>query len=389
MSSILGRAVLGEAVLGSAAENALDVSASTVIDIVQTAHASPISVEASSTIAIVQTATARVLPAAIATTAITIVQTLRTSPILEDATTTISIVQSATAQAPIQVTASSTINVQQTATGQAPIRVTAGTSLLETLNPATGEITGLSGWATGSNSNKPVTASTVIDIIQRARIPIEVEATTEIEVVVDSYDNVNRAETLISLTVSADAYVAGATATTVIPWQHTATGTLNANREIDTEIIIVQTATVQKVNGSLTCDYRGVTAPSLSPATLTLSWPFNTPSETVVLRNPEFGDTHFVNSVRINRVTRGGFRVIYSDPIWPKWRTLNLEVTTLKDSQAADLLAFLKQTIGQEIRLLDWKNRNWRGVIINPEAAISQVHTNYNRVELQFEGNLV
>lgn len=131
------------------------------------------------------------------------------------------------------------------------------------------------------------------------------------------------------------------------------------------------------------------TAPTLGTATLTLTYPYTSPTSTLVLRNPEFRNQDSLNFNRINRETRGGTLVIYADPSWPKSQTLRLEIHSLKQSQVDDLLTFLLDSLGKEIGLKDHENRQWRGIILTPDAEISHVGRENRTVQFDFEGELV
>ncbi len=131
------------------------------------------------------------------------------------------------------------------------------------------------------------------------------------------------------------------------------------------------------------------TAPTLGSATLTLTYPYVTPSSTLVLRNPEFRNTDTLSFNRINRVTRGGTLVVFSDPDWPKTQTLRLECQMLKKEQADNLLDFFLSSLGQEIGLLDHENRQWRGIITTPDAEVAHTSRHNRTVSFDFEGELV
>ena len=55
---------------------------------------------------------------------------------------------------------------------------------------------------------------------------------------------------------------------------------------------------------------------------LTLTFPYVSPTNTLVLRNPEFANKDSLNFNRINRTTRGGALVVFADSDWPKTQTL-------------------------------------------------------------------
>ena len=130
------------------------------------------------------------------------------------------------------------------------------------------------------------------------------------------------------------------------------------------------------------------TVPTLGHGTLTLTHPFVSPTTTLVLRNPAFGNSDRVAFNRINRKTRGGTLVVYADPAWPKMQSLQVTVNALSSQQAADTLAFLKLSLGQEIGLLDHENRQWRGTITNPDAEVANPGRDDYSVSLEFEGAL-
>lgn len=130
------------------------------------------------------------------------------------------------------------------------------------------------------------------------------------------------------------------------------------------------------------------TEPTLTRTDLTLTYPFVAPTTTLVLRNPEFNDKDRLSFTRINRTTRGGTLIVFSDPKWPKTQTLALQIDNLSQKQAADVLAFLRQSLGQEIGLLDWDNRQWRGLVTTPDAQITHVRKNDRSIAFEFEGTL-
>jgi hypothetical protein len=132
-----------------------------------------------------------------------------------------------------------------------------------------------------------------------------------------------------------------------------------------------------------------VTPPTLSTGTVTLTYPFISPSTTVVLRNPEFENRDLLNFTRINRTTRGGSQIVFADPVWPKSQVLRLSITHLSPAQGRDLLDFLLTSLGKEIGLLDHEGRQWKGIIINPDTILSQPGRFDRSIILEFEGALV
>lgn len=129
-------------------------------------------------------------------------------------------------------------------------------------------------------------------------------------------------------------------------------------------------------------------APVFGTATLTLTFPFNTPTTTLVLRNPNFGNTEAFEFSRINRESRGGTLLIFRDSKWPKQEILNVTIDALKEQQKQDLIDFANQSLGKEIGLLDNENRQWKGVIINPDIDITHLGQDNYSVSFQFVGEV-
>ncbi len=130
------------------------------------------------------------------------------------------------------------------------------------------------------------------------------------------------------------------------------------------------------------------TMPTLGTAKLTLTHPFVSPTRTVVLRNPQFGNVDRLAFDRINRDTRGGTLIMFADPAWPKQQTMNITVMALTRQKKLDLLDFLSASVGQDIGLLDHENRLWKGIILTPDATINNDSRGGHTVTLEFEGAL-
>lgn len=131
------------------------------------------------------------------------------------------------------------------------------------------------------------------------------------------------------------------------------------------------------------------TPPTLGTATLTLTYPYDTPTETLVLRNPEFSNRDQLDFTRIRRQTRGGHPITFSDRKWPKQQILNFDLSALTEAQSQDLLDFANQSLGQEIGLLDHENRQWRGLLLNVDTDVTDggPACTYS-ARVQFEGVL-
>lgn len=129
-------------------------------------------------------------------------------------------------------------------------------------------------------------------------------------------------------------------------------------------------------------------APTLGNAVLTLTYPYASPTTTLVLRNADFGNNDKLAYTRINQQTRGGTLIVFADPQWPKVKTRTFAVSAICDDKRDAVLQFLEDSLGQEIGLLDWDNRQWRGIITNPDTAVTQAGRNDSSVSIEFEGDL-
>ena len=130
-----------------------------------------------------------------------------------------------------------------------------------------------------------------------------------------------------------------------------------------------------------------VTPPTFADATLTLTYPYVSPTSTLVLKNPELGNSDSLTFTVIDRETRGGDRIVYSDSKWAKAEVHAIELVNVCSPTFDNLLAFLNASLGKEIGFLDWENRQWRGIILAPNTVIQRTRDGYN-VRLQFQGVL-
>lgn len=187
-------------------------------------------------------------------------------------------------------------------------------------------------------------------------------------------------------------------------FQSVATRTAILHRSTDSEISFSETLTYWVDSPCLEENYHpfvgttnnpndptppSTTVPVLGTATLTLTYPFVSPTTTLILRNPEFANADALSFSRINRQSRGGTAILFADRKWPKQQVLNMDIRALTQTQAEDFLDFVTQSLGQEIGLLDHENRQWRG-ILDPSAALNDagLECNYS-THIQFEGTLV
>jgi hypothetical protein len=95
-------------------------------------------------------------------------------------------------------------------------------------------------------------------------------------------------------------------------------------------------------------------------------------TDELVLRNPNLGNVDRLAMVRVNRETRGGTLIVFADPIWAKTQSMLLSFSGLSFQQGQDLMTFMETHLGEEIKVIDWEDRLWRGVIINPQDPVVQ-----------------
>jgi hypothetical protein len=109
---------------------------------------------------------------------------------------------------------------------------------------------------------------------------------------------------------------------------------------------------------------------------------------TCTLRAPNLGNKDRLHFNRINRETRGGTLVVYADPAWPKTQVLVLSFSCLHRTEALALLTFLTTYLGQEIGLIDWESRYWRGLVTTTTDPVVEDAADQFTANFEFEGEL-
>ena len=178
------------------------------------------------------------------------------------------------------------------------------------------------------------------------------------------------------------------------------------NRGAGSAITLHQSVAFSLVRSDVLWQYRpfvgegAADAPSPPPATLTgpmegVTAPFQLVypavgdvTDSVTLRAPNLGNKDRLSFNRILRETRGGTLIVYADPIWPKIQTLVLSFSGLRRSEARDLLEFCDAYLGQEIGLIDWEQRYWKGIIVSPNEPVVEDSFNSYSASFEFEGEL-
>ena len=130
--------------------------------------------------------------------------------------------------------------------------------------------------------------------------------------------------------------------------------------------------------------------PAFARSTLQLTYPRITPTLTLTLKNPDFGNQDILSFAKIDRVTRGGTRKVFADSKWGEFQTFELTIRNLLECNVTidQITTFLNTSLGKEIGLRDWEGNNWKGVISAPDTDIVK-EVNGTTVRIVFEGEPV
>lgn len=121
--------------------------------------------------------------------------------------------------------------------------------------------------------------------------------------------------------------------------------------------------------------------------TVTFTGPFTSPTTTVTLRAPKFGNVDSVDVATIVRRNRGGEFKVSRPSTWPTIEVLKMTWEGLADSTRADLLSFMEQFAGKEVGFLDHEGKQWRGVVLTPVLSVAQAYRVCAfEIELEFRG---
>lgn len=93
-------------------------------------------------------------------------------------------------------------------------------------------------------------------------------------------------------------------------------------------------------------------------------------ADNITLRLPDFGNSEAVDVDRALNFSRGGSPRIMRDSNWPKATEINISFSVLTQAKGLELLDYLKNSIGLLTTYTDPDNRQWQGIITNPESAV-------------------
>jgi len=113
-----------------------------------------------------------------------------------------------------------------------------------------------------------------------------------------------------------------------------------------------------------------------------------TVTDSCTLRAPNLGNKDRLQFNRVNRETRGGTLIVFADSQWPKTQTLALSFSGLCRDEGQTLLTFLSDHLGQEIGLIDWERRFWRGIVTTTTDPVVEDSPGRFTANFEFEGEL-
>lgn len=104
----------------------------------------------------------------------------------------------------------------------------------------------------------------------------------------------------------------------------------------------------------------------------------------VSLPSPEFGNQEELGLTRIQRETRGGDLIVYSDPIWPKTKVFKMQFAGCDVTQRDDFFELVEASLGKVVTFADHEGNSHTGFIKNPQAPATHLFREKGIV-LEFE----
>lgn len=125
-------------------------------------------------------------------------------------------------------------------------------------------------------------------------------------------------------------------------------------------------------------------------ATITFTYPFTSPTTTLIVRSPQMGNKETLSLRRVNRVTRGNSLRIFNNRSWPRDHVLAISVAGLEKETVDDLIDFINLSLGKDIGYLDYESRQWKGIIMNPKTVVTDLTKACNfSADIEFMGEVV
>jgi len=88
------------------------------------------------------------------------------------------------------------------------------------------------------------------------------------------------------------------------------------------------------------------------------------PSDGIVLPNPELGDARRLDTQVLNRETRGGEYKSFKDSDWPVKEIHVYEWPLLDNTERDNLEAFFVANAGEAVHIIDHNSDEWDGVFL-------------------------
>ena len=95
-------------------------------------------------------------------------------------------------------------------------------------------------------------------------------------------------------------------------------------------------------------------------------------STSIELPSPQLGNKDITTIEKINKRTRGGDTILFSDPDWPHQKEVKYDFDTLTLEQVTLLRNFVSSTLGLTVEFTDFEGNSFWGVINSPNFEIIQ-----------------
>jgi len=122
---------------------------------------------------------------------------------------------------------------------------------------------------------------------------------------------------------------------------------------------------------------------------ITLFYPFDAQDYYLNLRRPQFGNAKSVDTNALVDSYRNGRTRAFKASTWPTTKVLSFTLAHLTDIQKSELEEFFEASQADEVGIIDWENKTWRGVFLNDEFDFAELHrSNRHELALRFMGEL-
>lgn len=136
------------------------------------------------------------------------------------------------------------------------------------------------------------------------------------------------------------------------------------------------------------CDATYLTTDNIDlKRTVTWTYPYTSPSQTVTIRAPEFKDSRAIDTGTVARKNRGGEYDVVRPDSWPQVELLTLHFVGLTQALKDAMVQFLSDSAGFEVGYLDHEGIQWRGVIVTPTSdAVKPMRDCSWEIGIEFRG---